>query len=171
MANDRIETALAAVLEELEQLRKREEEQTKLLKEVMEKMEGIDEAGKETRQALLKPLNTAPLEVAIAKGMTRLQQTVEAQPKAVINERRILLFPEYNAGEYYKTVIARLSFAVIAVIIATFLFLLSEQLIKGWYSVHSQENKVNAYEGAWQRLYKESGTQEKKKMDDIANGK
>ena len=99
MANDRIETALASALEELEWIKKTEEEQKVLFQKLMEKMDGMEKRMKEQKPVPVQPLNTAPLEAAISKGITRLQQTIETQPKMVVHERRILLFPEYNARE------------------------------------------------------------------------
>ena len=148
MANDRIETALASALEELEGIKKTEEEQKELLQKLMEQMDGMEKRMKEQKPVPVQPLNTAPLETAITKGITRLQQTIEAQPKPVLHERRTLLFPEYNAREYYKTVVARLSLAVIAVIVTTFLFLLCKQFIEDWYAVHSQQEQVTEYKNA-----------------------
>ncbi len=140
-----MEAALASTLEELEAVRKKEEEQIALLKGIEERLERIEQVLKEVRQGTAKPISTAPLETVLAKGMSRLQQTIEAQPKAVVHERRILLFPEWNAKEYYKTVVARLSLAVIAVILTTFLFLLCRQFINDWYIVHLGEKELHEY--------------------------
>ena len=152
MANDMIETALASALEELETVKKGSEEQKELLHELLEKIDGLEKRLIDQKPVPLPRLNTAPIETAIVKGIIRLQQTVEAQPKTVIHQRRILLFPEYNAQEYFKTVIARLSLAVITVIITTFLFLLCEQFITDWYAVHSQEKQLNEYKQYFQYL-------------------
>ncbi len=61
MATDMIETALASVLEELEDIKKREEEQTKLLKEVMEKMEGMGKRFAEQKPALSSAAQYSPI--------------------------------------------------------------------------------------------------------------
>lgn len=165
MANDRIETALASALEELEKVKNIEEQQKELLNKIIEKMDGMEKRTTEQKPVPVQPLNTAPLKAAIAKGITRLQQTIEAQPKAVVHERRILLFPEWGAKEYYKAVVVRLSIAVIIVIITTFLFLLCKQAITDWYVVHSQQEELIECKHAWQQLY----LKEEKKKKKLAN--
>ena len=165
MANDMIETALASALEELERVKKIEEQQKDLLHKVIEKMDGMEKRLTEQKPVPVQPLSTAPLEAVITKGITRLQQTIEAQPKTVVRERRILLFPEYGAQEYYKTVVARLFVAVLAVIVTSFLFLLCKQFIEDWYAVHSQQKELIEYKNAWQQLY----LREEKKKKKLAN--
>ena len=163
MATDIIEMALASALEELETFKKTEEEQKHLLQNLMEKINEMEKRVKDTRPLPPQPINTAPLEAAFTKAVTRLQQMVEAQPKNVVHERRILLFPEYNAREYYRLVLRRLFFWIIIVLLSTYLYVLGKQAIQTWYVIHSQQKEMDEYKRAWQQLYLKEEKKEKRK--------
>ncbi len=160
MANDMIETALASALEELETVKKGGEEQKEMLYELIDKMDGLEKRFNEQKPVPTPRLNTAPIETAIVKGITRLQQTVEAQPKTVVHERRILFFPEYNAQEYYRIVFGRLFFWLIVILLSAYLFMLGKEAIQSWYALHSQEKQLNEYKRYFQYLE----SKEKKKV-------
>ena len=171
MANDRIETALASALEELEWIKRNSNDQTKAISSIGNEIKTIEKEIKEVKEKLPTILSKTYFDLVVGKERERVIKAVEAQPKNVVHQRRILLFPEWGAKEYYKTVLGRLCLGVVSVIIATFLFLLCKEFIQNWSDNRSSERELNAYKNAWQRLYKQSNMQERKKMDDIANGK
>ncbi len=158
-----VETALASALEELERVKKMEEEQKALLRKLMEKMEAMEKRFTEHKPAPVQPLNTAPLVAAIVKGITRLQQTIEAQPKTVTKEYRVLLFPEYGAQEYYRIVFGRVIFWMVIVLAATYLFVLGKQAIEKWSVINKEQIELNNNNNAWQQPYKTAEKKSKRK--------
>ncbi len=161
-----VETVLAGILEELSRIKSREEEQTKLLNEVMQKLEASDQRLKEQKSAS-QPFSTAMLETVIMKEVAKLKQTIEAQPKTIKKEHRILLFPEYNVHEYYRLVFGRLFFWLFVILLSTYLFVLGKEAIQSWYTVHSQEKELNECKIVWQELYKTLHEKEKKQKSNL----
>jgi hypothetical protein len=66
--------------------------------------------------------------------MADISQIVESQPKNVIKQVRLLLFPETNAGQYYKNVFGRLMPWALGLILVTYGFNLGQKFIERWSS-------------------------------------
>lgn len=143
MANEIIEAALASVLEEMERSRKMQDEQKAVQGKLLETMTGIEARLSEMQQPAQQPLDIIPIEVAITKGIANLQKSIEAQPKTIKKEHRILLFPEHGAREYYRLVFGRLFFWLTIIILSTYLFALGKQTVQSWSIIHSQEKELN----------------------------
>ncbi len=87
----------------------------------MEKVEGFEQKLKE--QGVVKPIiNTEPLHAMMTTFTEQVQATIMTQPKSIVRQFRILLFPEENAREYYRLVFGRLLFWMMIFLIATYLF-------------------------------------------------
>lgn len=61
----------------------------------------------------------------INTNLQRLKSMIEAQPKQIVNEKRILLFPETYKQEFYKIIFGSVvkSFAMLIVTLFAFFFL------------------------------------------------
>lgn len=68
--------------------------------------------------------DTSPIELMLAAGIDRMKRIVEAQPKNVIHEKRILFFPDSSSPEYYKVVLSIVFLFIFMVIVATYGFFL-----------------------------------------------
>ena len=167
MANDMVETVLAGILEELQAAKKKDEEQKVILQALENKMDGLEKGFTEVQKQTAKQVSAAHLEIAIAKGISRLQQTIEAQPKTVRKELRVLLFPEYNSKEYYRLVFGRLIFWLVVVLSITYLFLLGKQAIEKWSVISSQIKEMNTYRNTWQQPFETIDRKELKPNRDI----
>ena len=114
----------------------------------------------------MPPVDTKPVQLIVTAAMAKMQQIVWEQPKPVIQERRFLLFPEYNAGEYYK-IIFRLIMWMTLVSMGTYLFVLGKQALENYKEVQLRQLEANQYKNAWQYMYYQEGKQGKKKMDNL----
>jgi hypothetical protein len=93
----------------------------------------------------------------------KIKSAIEEQPKSVIRQFRILLFPEYGATEYYKLVFGRILFWMLIFLVATYLFTLGKQYMNVIVKINKLEN--DNIRKAWKYLYKNNGKAVKDKMD------
>lgn len=77
------------------------------------------------------PADTSQIQGVVETGITQMKKIVEDQPKNVVRQFRLLLFPEMYADNYYRIVFGRLLFWMMIFIVATYLFMLSKQVIEG----------------------------------------
>ena len=70
----------------------------------------------------------------------KIKSAIEEQPKSVIRQFRILLFPEYGATEYYKLVFGRILFWMLIFLIATYLLTLGKQCMNVIVKINKLEN-------------------------------
>lgn len=75
------------------------------------------------------------------------------------------MFPEYNAGEYYRLVFARMLFWVFAFLTATYLYVLAQQCIEMDAVVKTNKLENDNIRKAWKYLYKHNGKTTKAEMD------
>ena len=102
----------------------------------------------------------------MTKFTAQLQATVMSQPKSIVRQFRILLFPEQNAGKYYRLVFGRLLFWMMIFLLATYLFALSKHFIDNWAVIKEKQLEKTQYEKAWNYLYQHQNKQGKKKMEE-----
>jgi len=105
---------------------------------------------KESAGADLQIINT---------NLQRLKIILEAQPKQMIHEKRILLFPETYKQEFYKIVISSFIKLVAIIIAALFAFFFLKNLLI------QQDNRK--YKSAWEWLYQHQSNKGKAVMDSI----
>jgi hypothetical protein len=107
MDKDILETVLTDMLEEQKTTNKFNDALTKQMKEMQEK---IDDFGSklEKLQVIAPPADTKAVQKAVNDGMDALATMIESQPKNVIHQKRVLLFPETNMGQYYRIIFGRL---------------------------------------------------------------
>jgi hypothetical protein len=72
--------------------------------------------------------DTSSMELVVASGIDKMRRVVEAQPKNVVHEKRILFFPDSSSPEYYRVVLSIVFLFVFMVIVVTYCFF----LLKGY---------------------------------------
>ena len=117
-----VETVLTDLLEEQKETNKLLRELIEKLNEVEIKVDGFNQK-LENQQVMPPPVDTRPLEKIAALGMVDMCQVVAKQPKSVIKQFRLQLFPETNSDRYYKII---LPWALLFVI-ATYIYFLIKQ--------------------------------------------
>lgn len=86
-----------------------------------------------------------------------LKTIIKAQPKQVIHEKRILLFPETYKQEFYKIVLGKVVKLVAIIIVTLFAFFFLRDLL-------IQHDNAK-YKAAWEWLYQYQGNKGKAVMD------
>jgi hypothetical protein len=160
-----IETVMSEVLSELRELKQQQTQQTKAVVILLDKLQNFENKVSDIKVQSSSPIDINSLSKDISDGITSIKSVIETQPKSVIKQYRFLLFPEQNAGEYYRIVIGRLLFWVMVFLLATYLFALTRQFIDNWAIVRNNELNGNQYKKAWQYLYKNENKSGKRKMD------
>jgi len=165
MEREILENAFAQALDELNDIKKSISEQNQLIKKLTEKMEGFDEKP-EQQKVRVPSVNMQPFGAMMTKFTAQLQATVMSQPKSIVRQFRILLFPEQNAGKYYRLVFGRLLFWMMIFLLATYLFVLSKHFIDNWAIIKEKQLEKTQYKNAWNYLYQHQNKQGKKKMEE-----
>ena len=93
----------------------------------------------------------------VITNLQRLKTIIDAQPKQMIHEKRILLFPETYKQEFYKIIFGSVvkSFAILIVTLFAFFFL------KDLLMQHENEK----FKTAWEWLYQHQSNKGKVLMD------
>src|SRR6187402_1774892 len=103
METEVLETVLKDVLDDLKN-------NHQVLQELTGKVAALDEKiatfekKQEQLQIVAPPVDTAPIEQMAGNYFQKFCRILEAQPKKVIREFRLVLFPETNTDRYYKIV-------------------------------------------------------------------
>lgn len=115
------------------------------------------------RYALLQSSNTSDM-VQIKQVLAKISAHLEKEPKRVVKSYRFLLFPETNAGTYYKIVFGRLiPWGMLFVAIAC-LFSLSQQSIKAW-EAYQYNQRAEQCVRAWVYMDEHGNLKIKKAME------
>ena len=147
MEEEVIKTVLNEVLQELKEVKQKHSEIINFANGLKKKVDGFEQ--KLTEIKFVPPaIDLSPVTSGIYKGLDKVNGAIEAQPKSVRKEFRILLFPEYNATENYKIVFGRLLFWMVVVLVATYLFVLGKHLIDNRTHVKQEEMISTQYKNA-----------------------
>jgi hypothetical protein len=160
-----IEIALTELLEENKKTNQLNRDLIQSNKELTEKVASYERQLSEIK-ILPPPVDTAPIAAVCNQGIQKMTSIVEAQPKAVVRQIRILLFPEHNAREYYRTVFGRLIPWAIFIIALTAMLDLGRNYLTDWFTLHEQQLSNDQHQAAWKELEKMVGPQSKKIMQD-----
>jgi hypothetical protein len=120
------EIAFNNMAEELKEVRQQQAETNKALSVLGEKMESFGQRLSNLK-VITPPINTVRIAHTIEEGIMKIKNTIEEQPKSIIRQFKILLFPQHNAGEYYRLVFGRILFWVFVFLTVTYLFVLAYQ--------------------------------------------
>jgi len=128
MEDQILEIAFSNVLEELKEVKQEQQKTIATLLALSEKVDSFEL--KLLNLKITAPAtNMAPITTTISQELEKIKNTIEAQPKSITRQFRILLFPEYDAREYYGLVFGRLLMWIFFIFIATYLFMLGKEYI------------------------------------------
>lgn len=153
MNEEVLKAVLSEILEEQKMLNTNNGLITKAVEGFSEKLSDFENKlsnTKESAGADLQIINTS---------LQRLKIILEAQPKQIIHEKRILLFPETYKQEFYKIVIGGLVKFVAIILIGLFSFFFLKGLLI------QQDNAK--YRAAWEWLYQNQGNKGRAMMDSV----
>jgi hypothetical protein len=137
MDQDVLEPVLQEILQEQKQADKLNRVNTQTLIEQGKRIAAIE---KKLDQQSLSPVNIdyKLIERIMAENTDKIIRFISEQPREFVQHRRILLFPEHNAAEFYKLFYGRLFKWLAILFIACFLYALGRDFIaayqeKSWY--------------------------------------
>ena len=159
-----LETAVTELLREQQETNRLLADLVTEIKTVGEKVTGYDEKLK-TQKVVSPPIDITPILQNWNLFAQKVEKTVEGQPKTVIHQRRFLLFPETNAGYYYKIVFGRLIPWALLFIGITYLFCLCKQYVDQSAEASNRRYYYETYQKAWNRLDTLLGPTGRKLMD------
>lgn len=157
--------AMNEQLKEQQTTTKQIEELAKEVKDSSQKIDGFDQ--KLENQKIVAPApDTGPIRAILTDFLERITKIVADQPKTVVHQRRLLLFPETNAGQYYKIVFGRLIPWGFAFIATAYVFTLCRQYIETSSQTSERRYYYEVYQDAWNRLDTTLGPVGRKKMQE-----
>jgi len=110
-----------------------------------EKVSGFEE-NQQKLKIVAPPANTSPIEKIAAQYFSEYCLLLEAQPKKVVRQLRILLFPETNTDYYYKIIFGRLTPWGGLFVVAAFLISLATHYIDQSTVVQESKYKYEIYQ-------------------------
>jgi predicted PurR-regulated permease PerM len=123
MNEEVLKAVLAEILEEQKMLNINNGLITKAVEDFFEKLSDF-----ENKLSNIKGSTGADLQI-INTNLQRLKTIIEAQPKQIIHEKRILLFPDTYKHEFYKIVFGTVVKFVAIVLVALFSFFFLKDFI------------------------------------------
>jgi len=161
-----VQTVLTDMLEEQKTTNQLNQEVAAKLKELQEKVTGFEQK-LETIHLTAPPVDVLPVQKEVSRGIAAVAKIVEAQPKNVIRQFRLLVFPETNAGYYYKIVFGRLIPWAFAFAGLVFLIALGNKYIETSMAIAERKYDYEVYRTAWQRLENMQEKTGRQKMEEI----
>lgn len=165
MDTEIIESVLKEILEEQRANLQVTKDLSAGIDKLVGKIEGIYQKI-ERQKTTPQPADTKLMEAIVSAGIRQIQQTVEAQPKRVVRQFRLLLFPEHFAEQYYRIVFGRLLFWMMIFLLATYLFVLGKQGIESWERAYEKDSEANHAKSTFDYLYLHADKEGRKKMLD-----
>lgn len=153
MNEEVLKAVLAEILEEQKMLNINNGLITKAVEDFSEKLSDF-----ENKLSGLQVSTGSDLQV-INRNLQRLKIIIEAQPKQVIHEKRILLFPETYKQEFYKIVFGKVVKLVAIILVTLFTFFFLKDLLI------QQDNRK--YKPAWEWLYQHQSDKGRAVMDSV----
>jgi len=161
-----LETVLKEVLEEQQTNNQSIQELTSKVAMLINKVSAFEE-NQQNLKITAPPADTSRLEKIAANHFLEYCRLLEAHPKNIVRQFRLVLFPESNTDRYYKIVFGRLipwSFGLIAVLL---LISLGKQYTSSWSNVQERRYYYEVYRNAWDQLDKSLDKSGRQKMKDI----
>src|SRR5437867_2045172 len=143
MNEDILQPVLTEILEEQRTLLEQSEKQGASLQQLCFKLDALE--GRLKEQALLPAADTTACEQSLKKGIEEVKEIVEGQAKTVVHQKRILLFPEGKAEQYYHLIFGGLFKGIVILILGVFALTVLNRYIR--------EKEYLHYKSAWQLLY------------------
>ena len=153
MNEEVLKAILSEILEEQKMLNLNNGLITKAVEDFFEKLSDLD-----NKLSNIKGSTGADLQV-INTNLQKLKTIIEAQPKQIIHEKRILFFPDTYKHEFYKIVFGQVVKLVAIVLIILFSFFFLKGLLI------QQDNAK--YKAAWDWLYQHQRDKGRAMMDSV----
>jgi len=102
MDSEIIESVLKEILEEQKAGVQVSKELDSSIKALAGKIESCQQK-LEQHKVIAPPAYTRVVQEIVASGILQIQQIIATQPKSIIRNFRLLLFPEMDAEDYYRT--------------------------------------------------------------------
>ena len=139
MNEEILKAVLSEILEEQKMLNINNGLITKAVEDFSEKLLDFEKRLFNTKES-----TEADLQI-INRNLQRLKIIIEDQPKQIIHEKRILLFPETYKQEFYKIILGRVIKLVAIIVVTLFAFFLLRDLLI--------QQDTAKYKAAWEWLY------------------
>jgi hypothetical protein len=165
MEDEVLQSVLVEVLEELREVKQQQAETARILTDFKEKAATLQPSTINAKTETFS-VQTEKVTAVINNRLNEIKQLIEAQPRPVIKQVRILFFPEYGAREYFKTV-SKLTLWLLAVIISSYFFVVSKEFIKTYSYKYENELATSKYRAAWNNLYRTSKRGVRQKMNSV----
>jgi len=146
-----METVLKEVLEEQKLTNELHQEQTGKMEELIKKVEAYDQKLEQVK-VIAPPVDTVPIQKIMDSGLQKITQVVAGQPKNVIRQVRLLLFPETNSDRYYRLIFGRLIPWAGLFLTIIFLIPVGRQYIASRTELQQRRYYFEVYREAWERL-------------------
>ena len=153
MNEEVLKTVLSEILEEQKMLNINNGLITKAVEDFFEKLSDFENKLSNTKESI------GAGQQVINANLQRLKIIIEDQPKQVIHEKRILLFPETYKQEFYKIVLGKVVKLIAIILVTLFAFFLLKDLLI------QQDNRK--YKPAWEWLYQYQSNKGKAVMDSV----
>jgi hypothetical protein len=134
--------------------------------ELTQKIEGF-ETKLDKKQILTVPPSTAPITRLLTDFMDQIRKIVAEQPKSIVRQWRLVLFPETNADHYYKIVFGRLIPWSLLFVVGTYVFILCRDYIESSSRIGERRYYYEVYQDAWHRLDTALAPPGRKKMQEV----
>ncbi len=155
MEDEIIETVLKEILDEIKIIHEQNVERKKYEEDFKNKVQSIE---KKLLSLETKSPGINLLQMQLESNAKKIESIINEQPKNIIHKKRILLFPEYGAREYYKLVFGRLIFWMMMFLLAFYLFSLGKQFIDDWKEIRQKEITIqyeNSNKNSMNKIHKE----------------
>ena len=153
MNEEVLKAVLSEILEEQKMLNINNGLITKAVEDFSEKLSDF-----ENKLSNTKGSTGADLQI-INTNLQRLKIIIEDQPKQIIHEKRILLFPETYKQEFYKIILGKVVKLVAIIFVTLFAFFFLKDLL-------IQHDNAK-YKNAWEWLYQHQRNKGKAVMDSV----
>jgi hypothetical protein len=140
MNEEVLKEVLSEILEEQKMLNINNGLITKAVEDFSEKLSDFGNKLSNTKESTVADLQI------INTNLQRLKIIMEAQPKQIIHEKRILLFPETYKQEFYKIILGRVIKLVAIILVTLFTFFFLKDLL-------IQHDNAK-YKVAWEWIYR-----------------
>ena len=166
METEVLQAVLREILDELKEVKQQLSDIKKALDELKIITNSCEHKLEDINQQSNK-VDMQPVIDSIEEAINSIEHRFEAQPKSIVRQFRVLLFPEYGASEYYKIVFGRLLFWITILIAATYLFLLGKSFIEAYSFASYNDAATSKYKRAWIDLYNVSKRSVRLRMDSV----
>jgi hypothetical protein len=161
-----LEPVLTEVLEDQKALNQSVKDLASKVSGLVDKVSGFEESQRKLK-IIAPAADTSKMEQTADKYFFEYCRLLEAQPKKIVRQFRLVLFPESNTDRYYKIVFGRLIPWTYGLVAAMLLISLGKQSVSSWSDAQERRYYFDVYKNAWDRLDKSLGDSGRQKMRDI----